>query len=64
MAKETIRDFYGKILGTVETFSNGDKELRDFYGKILGRYQKSDNTTRNFFGQTVANGDALMMLLK
>lgn len=64
MERETIRDFYGKILGTVETLGNGDKVLRDFYGKILGKYQKSDNTTRNFFGQIIAKGDALMMLLK
>ena len=37
MNKETIKDFYGKILGTVETDNQGNKTVRDFYGRILTR---------------------------
>ena len=37
--KETIRDFYGKILGYIETDSvTGNKVATNFLGKILGYY--------------------------
>lgn len=60
---EQIRDFYGKIIGSIETQSNGDKIVRDFYGKILGRYDKTNNVTRDFYGKIVAQGDVTGMLL-
>ena len=58
-----IKDFYGKILGYIETLPNGDKVLRNLYRKILGRYNKATDTTRNFYGQIIAKGDQLTMLL-
>ena len=36
MAKEFIKDFYGRILGSVETIGN-KTTARDFYGRILSR---------------------------
>lgn len=63
MTEETLRDFYGKIIGYIETAPNGNKTLRNFYRQILGRYDKSSNTTRDFYGRIVARGDQLMMLL-
>ena len=60
---EQIKDFYGKIIGTIETQSNGDKIVRDFYGKILGYYRCSRNVTTDFYGKIVAQGDATGMLL-
>ena len=62
-SKEFIRDFYGKILGSIETDTNGNKVVRDFYGKILGKYDKTTNTTRNFYGKIVARGDQAVMLI-
>lgn len=58
MSTETVRDFYGKILGRIETNPNGDKTVRDFYGKIQGRYDSRYNVTRDFYGKIVARGDA------
>ena len=55
--REVIRDFYGRILGTITTDSNGNKVVRDFYGKILGKYDKKSNVTRDFYGRIVAKGD-------
>lgn len=55
--KETVRDFYGKVLGTITTDSQGNKVVRDFYGRILGRYDKKSNVTRDFYGRIVAKGD-------
>ena len=49
MAKEAIRDFSGKILGWVETSSNGDKVLRDFPGRILGKYTLRIEGKRSVF---------------
>ena len=59
MNEETIiRDYYGRIIGYVETEPNGDKIFRDFYRRILGKYNKALNVTRDFYGRIVARGDA------
>ncbi len=63
MAKEAIRDFYGKIIGWREVKPNGDEVLSDFYGRILGKYDKACNVTRDFYGRIVAQGNQLGMLL-
>ena len=62
--KEPIKDWQGKILGFVETESNGNKVLRDFYGRILGKYDKNSNVTRDFYGRQVGKDDVLMTLLR
>ena len=61
--KETIRDFYGRILGTITTDSSGNKIARDFYGRIVGRYDKRTNVTRDFYGRVVAKGDRVSGLV-
>ena len=62
--KETIREFSGRIIGEIETKPNGDKIVRDFYGRILGQYRAQLNITTDFYGKTIATGDASAMLLK
>ena len=61
--KETITDFYGRILGYIETKSNGDLEGRDFYGRIIGYYIKRENVTKDFYYRTVSNGNTLSALI-
>ena len=63
MAKETIKDFYGRILGYIETLSNGDQEARDFYNRILGKYYQRENVTKDFYGRTIATGNVLSSLI-
>ena len=63
MSKTYIRNFHQKIIGSLETLPNGDVIVRDFYQRILGKYQKSDNTTRDFYGRIVARGNQASMLL-
>ncbi len=63
MAKETIREFSGRIIGYIDTKPNGDKEVTSWTGRILGRYDYSENVTRDFYGRVVARGDASGMLL-
>lgn len=64
MRKEAIRDFYGRIIGWVETDERtGDKIGRDFYQRIVGFYDKKLNVTRDFYKRIVARGDALTGLI-
>lgn len=63
MTTETIRDFYGKKIGTIETDGSGNKTVRDFYGKILGHYKKDRNVTTDFYGKVIAKGDCCGMLI-
>ena len=61
--REVIKDFYGKIIGSITTDNRGNKVARDFYGRILGRYDKQSNLTRDFYGRIVAKGDQCAALI-
>lgn len=63
MEKEFIRDFYGKIIGSIETDNVGNKTVRNFYGKILGYYDKAANVTRDFYKKIIARGDQASSLI-
>lgn len=63
MARTTIKDFYGKILGSIEELPNKDRVARDFFGKILGRYDKKMNVTKDFFGKIIGTGDLTSALI-
>lgn len=64
MATRTnIKDFYGKIMGSVEEDAQGNKIAKDFYGKILGRYDKNQNVTKDFYGKILATGDITSSLV-
>ena len=58
-----VRNFYGKVLGSIETKPNGDKIVRNFLGKTLGRYDARQDVTRDFLGKILARGDASNMLI-
>lgn len=58
--QEYIRDFSGKILGIIETCSNGDQIARDFSSRmILGYYRAAYNHTTDFYGRVVAKGNCV-----
>ena len=59
---DTLRDFYGKIIGTIETDSAGNKTVRNFYGKVLGKYDKQKNVTTDFYGKILYRGDFSQLL--
>jgi hypothetical protein len=64
MAKQTITDFYGRIIGYISTDEKtGDKTATDFYGRTLGYYKKNLNITTNFYNQIIARGDAVASLV-
>lgn len=60
---QIIRDFSGKIIGYIETDSQGNKTVRDFYRVIKGYYDAKQDVTRDFYKRIIARGDACGMLL-
>lgn len=63
MARESIKDWTGKIIGWVE-WSGDRKWLSDFYGVKLGYYDKSRDVTCDFYNRQVGKGDILLTLLR
>lgn len=63
MAKQYIKDFHGRIIGSLEELSNGDIIVKDFHGRLKGKYRKADNTTRDFYGRVIARGNQVGMLI-
>ena len=63
MARITVKDFYGKIIGSIEDGADGDKIAKDFYGKLLGRYDAKMNVTKDFYGKIIGTGDLTSALI-
>ena len=61
---QTIRDFYNRILGYIETDDKGNKVARDFYRRILGRYDVKQDVTRDFYNRIIAKGDTTASLIQ
>ncbi|MCQ2794935.1 MAG: hypothetical protein MJ214_01835 [Bacilli bacterium] len=61
--EEKIRDFYGHVLGSIVTETNGVAKARDFYGHVLGTYDPRDNKTRDFYNRVVSSGNTLASLI-
>lgn len=64
MQVQTIRDFYNRIIGYIETDKDGNKTVRNFYRKILGRYDKKHDVTRDFYNRIIGRGDLSSSLLQ
>jgi len=63
MTKEPIRDFYGMIIGYIETDKDGNQIGRDFYNRILGYYEAKQNITRDFYKRIIGKGNLLSGLI-
>lgn len=60
MSQEYIRDFAGRILGIIETDSNGDQKAIDFDSRmVLGYYRAAPNHTTDFSGRIIAKGNCV-----
>ena len=60
---QTVRDFYNRIIGYIETDQHGNKVVRDFYKRIVGRYDAKQDVTRDFYNRIIARGDMTSALL-
>ena len=63
MTTTKLKDFYGRVIGTIEEDSRGNKTIKDFYGRVQGKYDKNLNITKDFYGRVVGKGDLLTSLL-
>lgn len=63
MAKERIKDWTGKILGSTEQIGSR-LWLYDFSGRKLGYYDSSTGKTHDWTGRLVGQGNILMTLLR
>lgn len=62
--RDTIKDFYGRILGYIEDDGSNRKVAKNFYGKILGYYYIREDVTKDFYGRIVAQGNILSALIR
>ena len=64
MNRQSIRTRTGKIIGYIETDSQGNKTVWDRkLNKICGYYKKASNMTITEIGRIVAYGDVSVLLL-
>lgn len=61
--RETLKDYYGRIIGYIDTKPNGDQTGYDFYQRIVGYYQKQQNVTTDFYRRIVSRGNTLSGLI-
>lgn len=61
---QTIRDFYNRVLGYIETDAHGNKTARDFYKRILGTYDARLDVTRDFYNRIIGKGDLTAALIQ
>ena len=64
MTTEYIKDFSQKILGILETDTNGNQNVRNFPGRqILGYYKKDMDITTDFYGRIISRGNTVISLI-
>ena len=61
--RENIKDFYGRVIGTIITKPNGDKVIKDFYGRVKGTYIKKSNYTKDFYGRVAFRRSPALVFL-
>lgn len=60
---ETIKEYSGRILGTIETDGRGNKTVKSYGGRILGYYDASQDVTKEYGGRILFHGDMASALL-
>jgi hypothetical protein len=60
MTTETIRDRNNKIIGTIETESNGNAVARKFSGPKVGSFTASTGQVNEFAGKCIGYGKGLL----
>lgn len=61
---QTIRDFYNRIIGYIETDDKGNKIAKDFYRRVVGKYDAKQDVTRDFYNRIIAKGDLTASLIQ
>ena len=61
--RDLIKDPNGRLIGSVETTSDGRQKAYNEIGQLLGSFDPNHETTKNDTGQLVAKGNAISGLL-
>lgn len=64
MSDNVLRDRDNRVIGRIETSSNGRQTIRDRDNRILGYYDPADNTTRDRDNHIIGRGNLLASLLR
>lgn len=63
MASQDLRDNSNRLIGKIETLSNGKLELRDHTNRLKGTYDPKTNETRDYTNRLIGTGNLLTTLL-
>ena len=63
MADQVLRDSSNRIIGKIQSQSNGKMVIRDASNRIKGTYDPSQNKTRDASNRIVGTGNLLTTLL-
>ena len=63
MARRNVKNFYGKIIGSVEDDARNNVIAKDKYGKIICRFDKTQNVTKDVYGKIIGTGDLTSALI-
>ena len=65
MARQAVRDFYGRILGFIDDGMYSNKVAAQlFTGEIVGFYDESRDVTMDFYGRIICTGNGLVGLIE
>lgn len=60
--RQVIKDFHYKIIGFIDTESDGKLTARDSLLRIVGTYDPRSDVTKDFYGRIVGRGNILSSL--
>ena len=63
MTRQTIRDRYSRLIGTIIEHPDGRLEARNAYSLLLGRYDPQTDTTRDAYSRLITHGNMLSGLI-
>lgn len=63
VTREYIKNRSGKILGFIDTDSEGNRTARTKEGRVLGYYKKKRNVTTNVGGKILSYGDTVSSMI-
>lgn len=63
MCRQIVKDELGHPIGSLDYRKNGDVIVRDRDNVALGRYEAESDRTEDYYGKTVALGNAAVTLI-
>ncbi len=63
MSEETIKNSYGRVLGSVRSNAAGDQWAYGVQRDLLGSYDSRSNITKDVNGRMIAKGNVLSGLV-